>query len=114
MARELRARCHRNAVHLFKTQGWVIDVGPLRHFPQGEYQYHFEIDGFTKPVAHERNLDAMPERFTFDVSIATDPTFDVQVAIPAKTHVPDVVLRCVKATFNELELHNEAQLARKR
>jgi len=40
-------RCKRNAVHLFKTQGWVIDIGPVKH---GSPTYKFfEISGFSKP-----------------------------------------------------------------
>jgi len=116
----IHGQCKRNAVHLFKTAGWVIDVGPIKYLPSGfawqgiPVQYLFEIDGFTKPVAGERDFDRLPERFTFDVYMSIDPTFDLHIAIPAKMHVPDVVLRCLSATFNELGLHHEAQLARRR
>ncbi len=71
----------------------------------------FEIDGFAKPIANERSVDVMPERFTIEVTIRL---FPFNVELDTTKHVPDVVLRCLKSTFNELELHNEAQLARLR
>jgi hypothetical protein len=108
LAQMIRDRCHRNAVHLFKTQRWVIDVGRLKDV--SPTMRRFEIDGFTKPIANERS--EMPERFSIEVTLRLFPSLNVELDTTAR--VPDVVLRCLKSTFNEHDLWNEAQLARLR